>query len=401
MAGHGGGPWGGGNKGGGTQGGGNSDDDRDDHRGGGAPGGGNMGGGRRPGDGQQIGDIEDLVKKGQDQLRVLMGGRGGAPRGPSGGGGGDFPSPKIIGWGLAALAVVLWAFASFYTVRPEQRSVELFLGKFYRIGMPGLNFAPWPVVTAQVVPTLNERTTDIGNGQGGPNDTGLMLTRDQNIVDVHFQVVWNIEDPAKFLFNLADPTDTVRAVSESAMREIIANTDLAPILNKDRGVIAAELMRSVQETLDSYGSGIRVIRVNFDSADPPKEVIDSFRAVQAAQQQRDKLINEADAYANKALGAARGEAAQIQQEAEGYRAQTVNLAKGEASRFLSVYNSYRLAPAVTRERLYLDTVEQVLSGVHKVILDGVSGKGGGGVMPYLPLNDLLKSGGMTTKGVSK
>ncbi|TMV67481.1 FtsH protease activity modulator HflK [Thioclava sp. BHET1] len=379
MAGHGGGPWGGGNQGG-------RDDDRgDDNR-----------GGRRPGDSPQIPDIDQIVRKGQEQWRVLMGGRNGGGRGP-GGGRSDGPSAKLIGGIVVAAVVVIWGLASFYTVRPEQRSVELFLGKFYSVGMPGLNFAPWPLVTHDVIATSSERTTDVGDGQGGSNDTGLMLTRDQNIVDVHFQVVWNIEDPEKFLFNLADPTDTVRAVSESAMREIIANTDLAPILNKDRGVIAADLVKSVQSTLDSYGSGIRVIRVNFDSADPPKEVIDSFRAVQAAQQQRDKLVNEADAYANKALGAARGEAAQIQQEAEGYRAQVVNEAEGEASRFDSVYKSYAAAPEVTRERMYLETMEKALGGVHKVILDGVGGEGKPGVTPYLPLNELLKSAGSARK----
>jgi membrane protease subunit HflK len=205
-------------------------------------------------------------------------------------------------------------------------------------------------------------------------------------------VVWNIEDPQKFLFNLADPTDTVRAVSESAMRDIIARTDLAPILNKDRGAIAADLMKAVQDTLDSYGSGIRVIRVNFDSADPPKEVIDSFRAVQAAQQQRDKLVNEAEAYANKALGAARGLAAQVQQEAEGYKAQVVNQAEGDASRFDSIYQSYLKAPDVTRERMYLETMEGVLGGMNKVILDGVNA-GSTGTVPYLPLDRLLPMAG--------
>ncbi len=178
------------------------------------------------------------------------------------------------------------------------------------------------------------------------------------------------------------------------MRDIIARTELAPILNKDRGVIAADLLKAVQDTLNSYSSGIQVIRVNFDSADPPKEVIDSFRQVQAAQQQRDRLEKDADTYANKALGAARGEAAQVQEEAEGYRAQVVNLAQGEASRFLSIYNSYKLAPEVTRRRMYLETMEKVLGDTHKVILDGVAGaNGGAGVVPYLPLSDLMKGTG--------
>jgi membrane protease subunit HflK len=342
-----------------------------------------------------MGDIDDIMKKGQQRLKVLLGGRGGGPMGPGGRGRGEGPGPRIIGLGVAAALVLLWAFASFYTVRPEERSVELILGKFYKIGEPGLNFAPWPVVSYSVIPTTGEKTTDIGAGQGGTNDTGLMLTNDQNIVDVHFQVVWNIEDPAKYLFNLADPTETVRAVSESAMRDIIANTDLAPILNKDRGEIAANLRTAVQKTLDSYGSGIRVIRVNFDSADPPKEVINAFRAVQAAQQQRDQLVNEAQAYANKALGAAHGKASQLVQEAEGYKAQVVNVAEGNASRFDSIYKSYLAAPQVTKRRMYLETMEGVLGGMNKVILDGVGGSAGvgNGVVPYLPLDTLLKKAG--------
>ena len=389
MAGNSGGPWGGG----GGQGGGNrgGDDRGDDDRGG------DNRGGRRPGEGPQIPEIDQLMKKGQEQLRVLMGGRGGGSRGP-GGAGPSGPMFTARGLALGALALVaVWAYASFYTVKPEERSVELFLGKFAGIGDPGLNFAPWPLVNAEVIPVTAERTTDIGGGRASSGDNGLMLTRDQNIVDVHFQVVWNIGNPADYLFNLADPADTIRAVSESAMRDIIARSELSPILNRDRGVIASDLLTAVQGTLDTYQAGINVIRVNFDSADPPKEVIDSFREVQAAQQQRDRLEKEADAYANKALAAARGEAAQLQEEAEGYRAQVVNIAEGEASRFNSIYAEYVKAPEVTRKRMYLDTMGKVLGGMNKVILDGVSGGDGGpGMVPYLPLNDLLSKTGAST-----
>ena len=213
-----------------------------------------------------------------------------------------------------------------------------------------------------------------------------MLTSDQNIVDIEFGVVWNINDPAKYLFNLADPEDTIRAVSESAMRDIIARSELAPILNRDRAIVATEVGREVQANLEAYDSGITIVRVNFDKADPPKEVIDSFRAVQAAQQQRDRLQKEADAYANKVTAASRGDAAQIAQQAQGYSAQVVNQAEGDAARFLSIYAEYIKAPEVTRQRLYIETMEQVLSGMNKVIMDGVSGQNG--VVPYLPLNNL-------------
>jgi modulator of FtsH protease HflK len=238
------------------------------------------------------------------------------------------------------------------------------------------------------VQVTGERLTEIGTGEAG-SETGLMLTRDQNIVDIGFQVVWNISDPEGYLFNLADPEDTIRAVSESAMRDIVARSELSPILNRDRGVIAADVQAAVQATLDSYNAGISVIRVNLQRAQPPREVIDAFREVQAAQQQRDTLEKEADAYANRVTAGARGAAAQLLEEAEAYRAQVVNVAQGETSRFLSIYAEYVKAPEVTRRRLYLETMEKVLGGMNKVILDGVSGDGAGqGVVPFLPLNEL-------------
>lgn len=391
MAGSGG-PWGGG--------GGSGDDDR-----GSRDEGKRNGGGRRPGEGGQIPEIDELMKKGQEHLRVLMGGRGG--RGTPPGGTGQNPIGPLFspqGLMLGALgALALWGYMSFYTVKPEERSVELFLGEYTGTpGNPGLNFAPWPFVTAEIVSVTGERTTDIGTGAAGAMDTGLMLTRDQNIVDIEFQVVWNISDPSKYLFNLADPADTIRAVAESAMRDIIARSELAPVLNRDRGVIAADLRAAVQGTLDSYDAGISVVRINFDRADPPREVIDSFREVQAAQQERDRLEKEADAYANKVTAGARGQAAQLVEEAEAYRARVVNDAQGEASRFLAVYEEYIKAPEVTRKRMYLETMEKVFGGMNKVILDGVGadGTGGQGVVPFLPLNELgrMNSGAAAATG---
>ncbi|MEF3049231.1 FtsH protease activity modulator HflK [Pseudotabrizicola sp. L79] len=380
-----GGPWGGGGgSGGDDRGNGGRDDDRRPAN-----------GGRKPGDGSQIPEIDEIVKKGQEQLRVLMGGkgRGGPPNGGGAGRGPDGPRITKQGIALGALAAVaVWAYASFYSVRPEERSVELFLGEFSAVGNPGLNFAPWPLVTAEIVQVTNERQTDIGIGRGG-EDGGLMLTRDQNIVDIGFQVVWNISDPSKYLFNLADPENTIRAVAESAMRDIIARSELSPILNRDRGAIAQDVRTQIQATLDSYDAGLAVIRVNFEKADPPREVIDAFREVQAAQQERDRLEKEADAYANRVTAGARGEAARLLEESEAYRAQVVNNAQGEASRFLSVYEEYVKAPEVTRKRMYLETMERVFGGMNKVILDGVQGgEGGQGVVPFLPLNELGRTG---------
>lgn len=385
MAGNSGGPWGGG----GQSGGGNGPQ---------RPQGGGGGGGRRP-DNNQMPEIDELVRKGQERLRVLMGGKGDGRNGSGGGdGGGGGPQigrgTVIIGL-LAVLAV--WLYSSFYTVRPEEQSVELFLGEYSSTGSPGLNIAPWPVVTYEVINVTSERTENIGMRRGRDGD-GLMLTTDANIVDIEFQVVWNIKDPARLLFNIRDPQLTVQAVSESVMREIIAASNLAPILNRDRGLIADTALANIQDTLDEYESGINVVRVNLDQADPPAEVIDAFREVQAAEQERDRLQRQADAYANRVLAEARGQAAQTLEQAEGYRARVVNEAIGEASRFISVAQEFNQAPEVTQRRLYLETIERTFGNVDKIILDEAGNGGGQGVLPYLPLNELNR--GRTQSGGS-
>jgi membrane protease subunit HflK len=382
MAGSGG-PWGGGgNQGGGQGGGGNGGGD--DNRPGRGP------GGRRPGEGPQIPEIDQLIGKGREQLRVLMGGRGrgGFGGGPDGGQGGPAVNRTTILLAVLA-ALAFWLYESVYTVRPEERSVELTFGKCIQpcVGESGLNFAPWPIVTAEVIPVTTERTEDIGVGRGGEGDAGLMLTGDENIVDIDFQVVWNVSDPEKFLFNLRDPDLTVTAVAEAAMREIIAQSELAPILNRERGSIPERLRKLIQTTLDSYDSGLNVVRVNLNRASAPAEVIESFKNVQSAEQQRDRLTKEAEAYQNTVLGGARGEAAQVLEQAEAYKAQVVNEAEGEASRFTSVLAEYEKAPEVTRRRLYLETMEEVMSRVDKVILDK-NAEGGQGIVPFLPLNEL-------------
>jgi len=363
-----GGPWGGG---GGNRG----DDDRNQ-------------GERPPNRGPQpVPDIDELMRKGQEKLKGLMGGGGGGSGGSGIGGGGLGRGGYML---IALAAAGLWAFNSFYTVKPEERSVELFLGEYYKTGNSGLNFAPWPLVTAEIVQVSRERAEPIGVGGSGRASEGLMLTGDENIIDIDFQVVWNITDPKAYLFTLEDPVETIRAVSESAMREVVGRSNLAPILNRDRGIISVEVRDLIQSTLDSYNSGINIVRLNFDKADPPLQVIDAFRDVQAAAQERDTLEKRADAYANQKLAEARGQAAQLLQEAEGYRAQVVNIAQGEASRFVAVYDEYARAPEVTRQRLYLETMERVLGDIDKIIIDENSG--GSGVVPYLPLNELTRGG---------
>ena len=375
MASDNGGPWGGGGNSGGSGG------DK-----------GNKGGDKRPpnrpGEQPPIPEIEELMKKGQEQLRVLMGGRsdGRRPNGGqrSGGGGGMGRGVLLLG-ALAAAGV--WVFSSFYRVDTSEQSVEQLFGARYGVGQEGLNFAPWPIVTKEIYPVTRENIINIGEGT-----SGLMLTGDENIVDIDFLVVWNISNIEEFVYNLAAPEDTIKAVSESAMREIIARSKLTPILTSGREDIQQELSGLIQATLDGYEAGVNIVRVNFDKADPPVEVIDSFREVQAAEQTRDTLQKQADAYANKVVAAARGEAAQLLEEAEGYRARVVNEAEGEAARFISVYEEYAKAEEITRKRLYLETIEKVMGSVDKVIMDDSIG-GEGGVVPYLPLNELTKQSG--------
>ena len=403
MAGNNGGPWGGGgNNGSGNNGG----DDRNRPP-------------RRPGqDGPQIPEIDDLVNKGREQLRVLMGGGGGGNNtNGAGAGGGGTPQVSRGMIGIAVIgAAILWGAASFYTVRPEEQSVELFLGECNEpcTGSSGLNFAPWPFVTYEVIQVTREQTINIGEDpvpselSESPTilrqldgDTGLMLTGDENIVDIDFQVVWNITRADQYLFNLAEPEETIAAVSESVMREIIAQSELAN-LNQDRDSIEQRMQVLTQTTLDSYNSGVNIVRINLGAADPPETMVSvtnidgvvgrtsplaAYRDVQDAEQERIQLQNQADAYANRVTAQARGNAAQILEVAEGYRAQVVNEAEGEAARFLSVLEEYSKAPEVTRERLYLEMAEEVFDSANIILLDEQAG-GDGGVVPYLPLDQL-------------
>lgn len=333
-------------------------------------------------------EVEDLFRRGQDRLKNAMGGG-------FGGGGGLRPPMGKGGWVLGGLAaLVVYAMTAAYTVKPEEAGVVLTLGKYQQTVGPGLHFALWPIQEAVVFPVTREMSIDIGfrsdsRGRREVQEESLMLTGDENIIDINFQVIWNINDPAKFLFNLAGPEETIKSVAESAMREIVGKSQMKPILNRDRAVVAQQVRTLVQTTLDSYESGVNIVRVNFDRADPPEAVIDSFRDVQAAAQNRDTLEKQAEAYANQRLAEARGESEKLKQEAEAYRARVVKEAEGEASRFISVHQEYKQAPDVTRKRLYLETMERVMGGMNKVILD----QSGQAAIPYLPLDQLLRKGG--------
>jgi len=344
---------------------------------GGGGGGGNNGGpwgqGPRPGGPRNTPpDLEDLLKRGQDRLRQAIPGGGSA-------------GPAIAaGFGLALLAFL--GFNAIYTVQADQLGQELVLGK-PKAGVedPGLHFMWWPVETVEIVSTRQNRIVIGGNGGGARNES-LMLSSDQNIVDVVFTVIWRISDPVKFLFDVKTPEDMVRNVSESAMREFVGRSTAEDVRTERRQELEETVRKAVQSTLDTYGAGITIVGVQLERADPPVEVADAFEEVQRAQQDQDKVQREAEAYSNKRLGEARGDASRMREEARGYKERVVAEAQGEAQRFLSVYAEYAKATDVTRKRMYLETMEKLLADSPKVIVDE---KAGSGIVPYLPIDRLM------------
>ena len=337
------------------------------------PGGGGRGGGPQPP------DLEDLLRKGQDRFKNAL---------PGGGLGGSTISLGLL------IVLLLWAATGIYTVQTGELGVVRTFGEYSRITQPGLNYHfPYPIEQVDVRKVEAINTTQIGS-LGGTRDIpqeSLMLTSDENIVNINFTVFWRIkpdaDGPANFLYNVQDPETTVKAVAESAMREVVGNNQLQPIITRGRQLVEQETKEVIQTTLDSYKAGITITNVQLLKADPPDQVIESFRDVDAARQDQDRVVNEANAYANKIVPEARGEAERIVQQAQAYQAQTVVEANGEAVRFNSILSEYKDAPDVTRERMFLETMERVLGTKNKVIIDNSSGSG---VLPYLPLPELNK-----------
>ena len=344
------------------------------------PGGGGGNGGFRRGPTPP--DIDEVIKKIQSLLnRFLGGGKGGA-------------KPIIVG---LLIIVTLWGLSGLYRVLPDEQGVVLRFGKFVNTTQPGLNYHfPYPiesVITPKVTKVnrmdigfRSER--DSGFSSGGVADVpeeSLMLTGDENIVNIDFSVFWVIKDAGNFLFKIQDPEGTVKAAAETAMREVIARSNIQPILTEGRSVIETETQTIIQKILDEYTSGIQITQVQTQKADPPDQVIDAFRDVQAARADMERSKNEAEAYANDVIPRARGEAQKILQAAEAYKKEVVAKAEGEASRFLAIYNEYAKAKQVTQERMFLETMETVLGDINKIIIDKNSGEG---VVPYLPLQEL-------------
>ncbi len=344
--------------------------------------------GQGPGGGQTP-DLEEMLRRSQEGLKQIL---------PSGFGGRGLAI-------LVLLAVLAWLLSGLYTVGPNEIGLNLIFGKYLGKTQAGLNYnLPAPIGSVIKLAVTDRNITDVGfreeaavvegrrrapaPGSRGPEapEESLMLTGDENIADVKFRVIWQI-DPAKpedYAFNVANQAGTVKAVAESAMREIVGQTQIQKILTADRKLIEPASQALMQKVLDEYHSGVLVLQVLLLSVDPPQQVIAAFRDVTAAQQDLQRLGNEAEAYANRVVPEARGASARILQEAEAYREQIVAEARGQASRFDQIYAQYKNAPAITRQRLYLETMERVLGGADKVILDDPS-KGGASVAPFVPL----------------
>jgi len=356
----------------------------DDFKGrGGSPWGSPPGGGNGSGRGPTPPDIDEIIRKIQDTIKKFL------PGGSKSGG-------KPIIFGLILL-IAVWAFSGLYRVLPDEQGVVLRFGKFVSTTQPGLNYhIPYPIETVFTPKVTKVNRIDIGfrsasdsgrtSGIDDVSEESLMLTGDENIVNIDFSVFWVIKDAGKFLFKIQSPVVTVKAAAETAMREVIAKSKLQSILTEGRSRIEIETQDIIQSLLDEYESGIQITQVQTQKADPPDEVIDAFRDVQAARADMERSKNEAEAYQNDVIPRARGDAAKILQEAEAYKKKVVAMAEGEASRFLAIYYEYEKAKRVTQDRMYLETMEKVLADIDKVIID----RKAGGVVPYLPLPELTK-----------
>jgi membrane protease subunit HflK len=357
---------------------------------------GSGGGGKGPwGSGQQPSgggssppDLEELLRRSQDKLRTVL------------------PGGNLGGKGVLLLilaALLVWGLSGFYRVDTNEYGVVLRFGAFDRYAGPGLNYhLPYPIETAltpqiTVVRQIHigmRQVDDLRRGTSGTSirdvpEESLMLTGDENIVDVDFTVFWQVKKDkvSDFLFNIQQVENSVKAVAESAMREVTGRTSIQPILTGARAGIELEVQELTQKILDFYGAGVVITQVQMAKVDPPLSVIDSQRDVQVARADAEKAQNEAQRYANSIVPEARGKAAKIQQDSEAYREQTVAEAKGQAARFLKVYDEYKKAPEVTRQRIYYETMEKVFNGTEKIIMDPGAATS---AVPYLPLPELTR-----------
>ncbi len=330
-------------------------------------------------------NIDDILRSAQDKIQSLT------------------PSPQNKSGFIAVFFIIIaiWLFTGLYRVLPEEHAVVMTFGKWTDTKtIPGLNYhAPWPIQTIQKVNVTFERRIEVGfrganirgtNSTAGSTvmdipDESLMVTGDENIIDIDFVVLWRISDAGKYLFEIRNSEKTIKKVAESAMREIIGKTEIQKALTGSRALIESQTKELMQSMLDDYNSGITINEVQLQQVNPPQPVVEAFDDVLRAQADKERLRNEADAYRNKIIPEARGRAEQLMQEAEAYKQKVINVATGDADRFVSVYNAYRQAKDVTAKRMYIETMQEIMQNSKKYIIDG---NGGNGVLPYLPLEQL-------------
>jgi membrane protease subunit HflK len=355
-------------------------------------------------------ELDEIIKKGQQRLLDFLNQKNHKNNRNGFGGGNDSGTPdfskflnsKLIITVLLVLTV-MWLSTGFYTVQPDEEAVVLRFGKYSRTAPSGLNYRlPYPIEKVMKVSVTRVNKEEIGFQSSGKRITNRqellentiseesqMLTTDENIVDINFEVQWVIVDAKKFLFNVRDlyNENTVKSTAESAMREVIGLAKITDVLAEERSKTEQSTKILLQSILDSYDMGVNIVRVQLLRVDPPQEALDAYRDVQNAKQDKEQEINKAFAYRNDIVPRARGEAEKVIQEAEGYKKKVIADAQGEAERFNSVYEQYKKAKDVTRKRMYLETMEEILRGMDKIILDKSSTKN---TVPYLPLNELMK-----------
>jgi membrane protease subunit HflK len=352
---------------------------RNKENGGGRNGRGPWGPGPSGGGGKQP-DLEELLKRSQDKLKQVMPGGSGL-------------SGSLMFLVVVVLAAIVAFYAFTFRVSPDELGVVMRFGKITRQEPPGLHFRlPYPIDEVRLPKVTRQNIMEIGMRSGGAArsvrpvlEESLVLTGDENIIDINFVVFWRIRDAQKYLFNIQNPETTVKEVAESAMRDVVGQSDIQPLLTGARQKTEQAVQKLMQDILDRYGAGISVDQVQLQKVDPPTQVIDAFRDVQAARADQERLQNEAGSYANRVVPEARGDAERILQAARAYKEQSVAEATGQTARFLKVYEEYKKAPEVTRKRMYLETMERVLGGTDKIIIDSKSG-----VVPFLSLDQLSK-----------
>lgn len=356
----------------------------------GKPGSGNQGGGgNQPPQPPSPPNLDDWFKKGQERFQGMFDGGSGSPKG------------ALL---LVLGAVIIWLASGIYKVDTDEEGLEMRFGEFRSVTMPGLNYhLPAPIETVEKVKVTTINRVEVGYRGTAPRRGGgadlsrqqsvteesLMLTGDENIIDVNFQVQWKVDDAVKFRFNVRSPELTVKQAAEAAMREVIGRTIITGDLAEGRSKIERDAKALLQDILNSYEAGILVVGLQLQKVDPPAEVLEAFRDVQTAKLDQERLRNEAEAYRNDIIPRARGQAERLSQEAQAYREEVVARSRGEAARFLSVYKEYQASKDVTRRRMYLETMEEILRGMSKVVVD-TSAKGANGVVPFLPMQDMIR-----------